>query len=156
MGSNVICDLYLKQPVHSEYLGFLSVFDKGFSSEARIYGSGYLGVNVERIRLVTFVVELRRNGFEAMNVPVAYRDNPNISREEAFCLAKDYAALMGRSVAFEGGRVVDDSPLFWAFSMVGGSEERAGGVVYIDKLDGHVWGVTEYDEYMHDYCGLLV
>lgn len=152
----MICDLYLKQTTCSEHLRFLSLFDKGFSNEARYYDCGYLNVNVERIRLVALVVELRRKGIEALNVPVVYRDTPSISRERAFRLANDHAVLEGRAVVSESVRILDDSPLYWVFTMVGGLEEKAGGVVYIDKLDGRVWSSIEHDEYMHDYLGTLV
>lgn len=153
----MICDLYFKHRVCLRELRYLSLYDKNFSSEAGGGGCGYLGVNVERIKLVSFVVELRSKGIEAFNVPVVYRDTPNIGREEAFHLANDHAALEGRCVVYESARILDGgSPLYWVFSMVGGGEERAGGVVYIDKLDGHVWSLVEYEEYMHDYCGLLI
>lgn len=152
----MICDLYLKQRVCSKKLKYLSLFDKAFSSEKVDYDFGYLGVNVERIRLVVFVVELRAAGVDALSVPVVYRDSQKISREDGFRLANDYAGLQGRGVASKDVRVVDDSPLFWVFTMVGGLEEKSGGVVRIDKVDGHVWSAIEYDEYMHDYLGALV
>ncbi|MDN7736201.1 MULTISPECIES: hypothetical protein [Burkholderia] len=49
------------------------------------------------------------------------------------------------------------SPLYYLFrqsSAVGG-EEKVGGAILVDRLDGHVWSYEEYEEYMYDYNNVM-
>ncbi|MEQ4192345.1 hypothetical protein ABNM11_27365, partial [Pseudomonas syringae] len=61
----------------------------------------------------------------------------------------------GFDVVFDSSRAEKSPPVFWVFSIVGGDEGKVGGVVMIDRLDGHVWGELEYIEYMYDYNNVL-
>lgn len=110
-----------------------------------------LGVNVERFRLVRVVVDLRNEGVRVLSVPVRYRDSLNIDRGEALVLAKEYAEAKGFKVAGNDLRVDNFTPLYWSFSISDPTGERAGGKVRVDRVDGHVWSMDEYDKYMYDY-----
>ena len=46
-------------------------------------------------------------------------------------------------------------PLYWAYRIINDIQERVGGMVYIDKLDGHIWTIEEYEEYFYDYNNIL-
>ncbi|AWH87776.1 hypothetical protein HYN51_03885 [Limnobaculum parvum] len=54
-----ICDLFLKNETNTSSLKYLTVFDKRFSYIFWVGYSGYLGINVERIKLVSAVIELK-------------------------------------------------------------------------------------------------
>lgn len=47
--------------------------------------------------------------------------------------------------------------MFWIFDLVSDDLvwEKTGGVVMVDKLDGHIWNSLEYEEYMYDFNGIL-
>lgn len=144
------CDLYLCAEVDASQVKMLRLFDKSFSFEEGAVRSGYLFVNVDRIKLVAVVSDLRRRNIPCFSVPVEYR-NSTITFDAAFDIAKKHTAEQGAIV----GRVdqVRCPPLFWSFSLVsiGSSEKKAGGVLMVDRLDGHIWSQDEYEEYMYDY-----
>jgi hypothetical protein len=151
------CDLYLCDSVRSERLRFIQLYDKNFSYDDEKTYMGYLGVDVDRIKLVSVISDFRMHKINCFSVPIEYRDRKNISAKHALSLANDYAKNLGAS-AF--GPVMSESrcsPVFWIFALKYDStaEEKAGGVVMIDRLDGHVWTDTESEEYMYDYNNLF-
>ncbi|MEX3922019.1 hypothetical protein AB4Y43_38545 [Paraburkholderia sp. BR10872] len=107
-------------------------------------------VNVGRVKLVSVVSELRKAGVSCFSVPVEYRDNVGIDATEAKVLAGKYAASMGAAISESGPRQ-GYAPLFWAFDISARDDEKVGGVVIVDRLDGHIWATSEYEEYMYDY-----
>ncbi|MCL9845569.1 hypothetical protein [Ralstonia solanacearum] len=114
-----------------------------------------MNINVDRIKLVSLVSELRKYGVGCFSVPVEYRDKSVLSVGDALILAREGAAARGLSVsdsAREGG-----SPLFWMFDLIGEgrSVDGAGGCVMIDRIDGRVWSAAEYEEYMYDYNNIF-
>jgi hypothetical protein len=149
---NRICDLYLPAGTKSPEIKFLRIFDAGFFYDAERSYSGFIGVNVVRIKLVSVVSDLRKKGVMSFSVPAEYRDSPVVDADEAAVIAERYARSIGRLIT--GARPQEKhAPLFWMFNIVSGvnSEEKVGGVVMVDRLDGHVWMTAEYEEYMYDY-----
>ncbi len=148
------CDLYLCVEVEASQIRMLRLFDKSFFLEEGMVRSGYLFVNVDRIKLVAVVADFHRRNIPCFSVPVEYR-NSIVTYDAAFEIAKKQAAEKGAVV----GQVdqVRCPPLFWSFSLssIGSSEKKVGGVLMIDRLDGHPWGQDEYEEYMYDYNNIF-
>jgi hypothetical protein len=63
------CDLYLCETANSLHFKYLKIYDKNFVYEEDKTYRGYIGVNVERIKLIVFVSELREKKF-APSVPL--------------------------------------------------------------------------------------
>lgn len=150
------CDLYFCDAVKSERLKFIELFDKNFIYDSEKSYVGFLRANIDRVKLVSVVSDLRRNGVACFSVPIAYRDCETISIETALDLAAEHAKTIGASVAISM-RHKKVPPVFWAFDLIPGSikEETSGGMVMIDRLDGHVWTYFEYEEYLYDYNNVL-
>ncbi|WP_434701887.1 hypothetical protein [Pseudomonas sp. D1-36] len=144
------CDLYLCSEVDVSQIAMLSLFDKSLLLKEGTVRSGYLSVNIDRVKLVAIVSDLRRQNISCFSDPIEYRDS-NLSFEAAFEVAKK-SAIEQNAIA---GRLDQTRapPLFWSFSLasVSSSEKKAGGVLMIDRLDGHIWSPEEYEEYMYDY-----
>lgn len=149
---NKICDLYLPVESMSVDIRFLRIFDSGFSYDAGRSYSGFMNVNVSRVKLVSVVSELRKKGVLSFSVPVEYRDGKVVDDREAMEIAEGCAKSIGCLIAGASPRS-EFAPLFWAFDIAceEGCAEKVGGVVMVDKLDGHVWTMAEYEEYMYDY-----
>ncbi|MFL9872952.1 hypothetical protein [Paraburkholderia megapolitana] len=113
-----------------------------------------MGVNVDRVELVSVVSELRKAGVSCFSVPIEYMDNPGIDVAEAKVLAKKHAKSM-RCAISESGHREGHAPLFWIFDTPANDDDRAGGVVIVDRLDGHIWRAGEYEEYMYDYNNIF-
>lgn len=151
------CDLYFLDAIKSDRIKFIEIFDKNFVFDKGRSYVGFLHVNVDRIKLVSVVSDLKRNGIACFSVPIAYRDHENLTSEVAFKIAAKYANTIGASVAMSI-RHEKVSPVYWAFDLVPGpssEEEKSGGVVMIDRLDGHIWTHSEYEEYLYDYNNVL-
>ncbi|WP_223473109.1 MULTISPECIES: hypothetical protein [unclassified Pseudomonas] len=144
------CDLYLCAEVDVSQIEMLSLFDKSLLLKEGTVRSGYLSVNIDRVKLVAIVSALRRQNVPCFSAPVAYRDS-KLSFETAFEIAKKSAVEQNAIV----GRLdqTRSPPLFWSFSLasVSSSEKKAGGIFMVDRLDGHIWSLEEYEEYMYDY-----
>ena len=150
------CDLYFYNVVDSDRLKFIELFDKNFlHEESKIY-SGYLHIAVDRVKLVSVVRDLRSNGTDCFSVPIEYRDQKNISIDQALALAAAYAKTIGAS-AISSNRHQKVPPVFWCFDLAcrNVAAEKAGGMVMIDRLDGHIWNESEYEEYFYDYNNVL-
>jgi len=151
------CDLYLSMPVRSERLKFIQIFDKEFLYDAEKTYGGYLKINVDRIKLISVICDLRAHKINCFSVPIEYRDCTNISENQAFVLAKNYANGIGASVYDAIQFQSMCPPVHWIFGLKYSSatEEKVGGVVMIDRLDGHAWTNSEREEYMYDYNNVL-
>lgn len=147
-----LCDLYVSDLQDNSGLKLLKIYDKNFIyNEFNIY-EGFLGINVNRIKLINFLIDLRNKGIKCFNAPIAYRDNITLSKEAAYTIAKKYAKAQGYKVHLASYFY---PPVFWLFNIADDPQERAGGVVLVDKLDGHIWSNEEYEEYMYDYNNIL-
>lgn len=144
------CDIYIHGESKSPSLKFIGLFDKSFSYCADRTYRGFMGVSVGRVKLVSVVSELRKAGVACFSVPIEYRDNPGIEAAEAKSLAKKHAESMGGMISERDHRD-GYAPLFWVFDISAHDDDRVGGVVIVDRLDGHIWGTDEYEEYMYDY-----
>lgn len=150
-----ICDLFFTTKINPSHLRFLSIYDKNFVYDSTASYSDFLNVNVKRINLVRFVIELRKDGVKSFSIPVEYRDNKLLSKSEGFQIAKKYAQSQGYDVIENSERINNDIPIYWHFSICNDPEERSGGHVCVDRLDGHIWDLSEYEEYMYDYNAIL-
>lgn len=149
-----ICDLYIVGESKSPNLRFIGLFDKSFSYTTDRAYAGFMKVNVGRVKLVSVVSELRKTGVTCFSVPVEYRDNPGIDAAEAKNLAGKHAKSMRCSISESDPRQ-GYAPLFWVFDISAQDDDRVGGVVIIDRLDGHIWAMSEYEEYMYDYNNIF-
>ena len=145
-----ICDIYIHGESKSPNFKFIGLLDKSFSYCADHAYSGFMGVNVGRVKLASVVSELRKAGVACFSVPIEYRDNSGIDIVEAKTFAKKHAESMGLEIS-ESNHREGYAPLFWVFDICTHDDDRVGGVVIVDKLDGHIWGSNEYEEYMYDY-----
>jgi hypothetical protein len=148
------CDLYLCADTDVSQIKMLRLFDKDVLPEKDTVRSGYLFVNVERVKLVAVVSDLRRRGVPCFSVPIEYRNSVH-TYAEAFEIAQKHAAEQGVLVA-----QIDQErcpPLYWSFRLIciGLGEQKAGGILMVDRLDGHVWSQNEYEEYMYDYNNIF-
>lgn len=143
------CDLYLCTPVEASRLKVLRLFDKIFSEEGSSILAGYLLVSISRVKLVALVSAFRKEKILCFSVPVEYR-NCSVSLDAAFEIAKKYIGSDGILSMRDQAHC---PPLFWSFGLttVGSKEKKAGGTLMVDRLDGHVWSLEEYEEYMYDY-----
>ncbi|MGO3385339.1 hypothetical protein GJV03_14795 [Acinetobacter sp. RIT698] len=147
-----ICDLFVPHLIVHDELKFLSIFDKDFNYKPESVYEGFVNVNVKRIKLITFVVEFKKRGIECYNVPIEYRDNKNISEGDGIFYARNYANKKNYDINF---MFKLSSPLYWGFEITNDPEEKVGGVIYVDKVDGHIWSLDEYEEYHYDYNNCL-
>ncbi len=151
------CDLYLCESVKTDRLKLLKVFDKEFLYVPDKAYVGYLGVNVDRIKLVSVVSDLRKHNIVAFSAPVEYRDGAKLPLEQARGLAIEYAKSV-RASAVESAMLKSKCPpVYWIFDLLYHSteQEKVGGVVMIDRIDGHVWTGSENEEYMYDFNNMM-
>lgn len=151
------CDLYLCDPTRSDRFKFITLFDKDFLFEPEKTYVGYLGINVDRVKLVSVVSDLRRNGISCFSAPVVYRDQENLSHESAAELANEFCKSLGASAVPSKRQSVCCVPVYWVFDLVyeDVSQEKAGGIVMIDRIDGHIWNHSENEVYMYDFNNVL-
>ena len=149
-----LCDLFLCEPTKTHRLKYISLFDKVFLHDPEGLYSGFLRAYIDRIKMISIVCDLRKDGIDCFSAPIAYRDRANLSIERAFALAMGYA----RSKNAEVSRGIQSKcpPVYWMFDLLHNQEdERAGGTVMIVRLDGHVWTSSEYEEYMYDFNNIF-
>lgn len=151
------CDVYLCARTHGGFLKAIKLFDKNFPLNVDVDYVGYLKVNIDRIKLISIIVDLRARNIACFSVPIEYRESASVSLENA----RERAVEYGRSIGAQGVSLAvsqtGSPPLYWVFDLLGneGDAGRAGGVVMVDKIDGHVWTRLEYEEYMYDFNGIL-
>ncbi len=157
MGLSGLCDLYLRSETNFPRLRFLSIFDSSFEWRDDFLYRGYLGVSVRRVKLVSVVAGLRKAGIICFSVPVECREGRSIGDAAALGIANEHASRNNCTLLAEADGEAEASPLYYLFrqsSAVGG-EEKAGGAILVDRLDGHVWSYEEYEEYMYDYNNVM-
>ncbi|GAB7530442.1 hypothetical protein PS3A_28530 [Pseudomonas sp. 3A(2025)] len=149
------CDLYSTEVITSPTLRFLKLYDDTVDYLQVLNRSGYCGVSIERINMLRLIVDLRRDGFNASSIPVCYKSASLLTRQACFALAENYASSQGFSILADVFQKLE-IPIYHTFSIIQRSEEKAGGIVRVDRLDGHIWTMLEFEEYMHDYNGVLL
>ena len=150
-----ICDLFLPDATRSKNLKFLKLLDKHFIYEKGKKYSGYVGICVNRIRLIPQIHLLREEGIRSYSVPINYKNSVQISKEEAFAIAaKDIDETQGYLV-MDDAFLPNNIPLVWLFSFINQNKEIIGGKVIVDRMDGHIWTADEYDKYMYDYNNIF-
>jgi len=150
-------DLYICKATQSERFRFIQIFEKNFSYEVGKLYFGYLGINVDRVKMISVITDFRIHKIACFGVPIEYRDQKNISESHAFDIAEKYAAKIN-ALAFKRPLAQSESPpVYWKFGLNEKDtiEEKAGGIVMIDRLDGHVWTAAENEEYMYDYNNIF-
>lgn len=149
-----LCDVYLPNEVKGELLA-KCVLERhvGFDIEIEKFYVGYCGFNVKRLIGLMAVMRLKDIAkTDALNVPILYRDCPHIGLDEARLIAAKIDYGDGRKASYDESPFLRyPHPLYWAFSLTGGDGSVAGGSVYVDRVDGHVWSSNELDEYSHDF-----
>lgn len=53
---NNLCDLYLPEPIISSEFKHLRIFDKNFVYEEGVQYSGYIGISIKRIHMLSVIV----------------------------------------------------------------------------------------------------
>lgn len=150
-----ICDLYIPH-ILDDYspLEYLHILEPHFTYDPEKSYQGYLNVNVRRITLVNFITEFRKRKMQIYNVPIQYRDQENLSIDQAF----EYAL---KAIDLENYHITKtsfmgmDSPVVWRFPLSHLFEEKAGAGISVDKLDGHIWTMEEIEEYDYDFNNFL-
>ena len=149
-----LCDLFLCEPTKTDRLRPIGLFDKSFLYDPEKQYSGYLRTNIDRIKMISIVYDLRKNGIDCFSVPIEYRDRENLSIDHAFALAMGYARSKNAEVSIRMQSKCP--PVYWVFDLLPSQEdERVGGTVMIDRLDGHVWTSSEYEEYMYNFNNIF-
>ncbi|WP_221927951.1 hypothetical protein, partial [Xanthomonas graminis] len=156
MREKIKCDAFSFEAVKSDKIRFLRIYDKSFNYKKSGSYEGYFGVEIDRINLVRILIDLQSDGLRCFSVPLCYKENRLLNESECLLFAKKYASSIGVKISEERGLVSLDLPLYHTFTIIDGCQERAGGIVRIDKLDGHVWTLLEFEEYMYDFNGLLI
>jgi hypothetical protein len=149
-----LCDIYLPKEVKGELLAkCILKRHVGFDIEIEKTYVGYCGLNVKRLIGLMAVLRLKEVAkADAINVPIRYRDCPQISLDEARFIAAQVDYGDGRKASYhEHSFLRYPHPLYWVFGLTGGDGSIAGGSVYVDRVDGHIWSGDELDEYSHDY-----
>lgn len=150
-----ICDLYLNELVAPDLLKSVRFVDSAFiSSENAV--SGYLGLNVSRLKLIPLVVWLRKKRVSCHSVPIEYRDGVSISEQYALLIAQHSVERLNCVKVGTHPAGAGSPPNVWSFSVTDFEDAGrvAGRMIMVDRLDGHVWGYEEYEEYMYDYNNL--
>ncbi len=75
------------------------MYDKNFLYDEHKAYSGYLNLNFGRIKLIAVVSKFGKKGINCFGIPIKYRDNNNLTRENAFNVAVEYANLNDFKVA---------------------------------------------------------
>jgi hypothetical protein len=149
-----LCDLYLPTEVKGELLAKCVLKRHvGFDIEIEKSYVGYCGFNVKRLIGLMAVMRLKDVAkTDSFNVPIRYRDCPHINLDEARLIATKVDYGDGRKASYhEHPFLRYPHPLYWVFGLTGGDGSIAGGSVYVDRVDGHIWSGDELEEYSHDF-----
>lgn len=140
----------------SDRLKFVALFDENFVYESEKPYVGFLHINVDRIKLAPVAPDLRRNGITCFSAPIVYKDHEAISMMAALDLASKHAKSL-RASAVISGHHQKAPPVFWDFDLAhsGDEEEKSGGAIMVDRLDGHILTYSDYEEYLYDYNNVL-
>ncbi|MEA9558437.1 hypothetical protein VC273_21860 [Xanthomonas nasturtii] len=153
MDRDVVCDLYTNAAFSGINLNVLKILDREYSGQMPEEFPSFLGVNVSRIDLVPVVIAMREKGADVFSVPVIYRDFHKISHGSAYEIAIRNSESIGCRVSLERDFGFYP-PVVWKFGLEGGAVST-GGLMMIDRCDGHVWTIRDHYEYMFD-CNAMV
>lgn len=148
----IYCDLYLESPTNDRSLKFLEILDKDFNYKEQNSYSEYLNVSIERLKLIPLINILNSKKILSYSVPLQYKTN-TIPIDKAFNLAEKHNTSNNLKV-IKNSHLAAHTPLFWVFRMDVVGENPNGllpNPIYVDKLDGHIWTIFEYDKYMYDF-----
>ncbi|KPC52542.1 hypothetical protein WG78_11880 [Amantichitinum ursilacus] len=150
-----ICDLYLSELVGPDLLKDVRFVDSAFILGEKAV-SGYLGLNAPRLKLIPLVVSLRKKRVSCYSVPIEYRDCASITEQYALSIAQHSVERQNCVKVGTNPLGAGAPPNVWSFSVAGFEDAGrvAGRMIMIDRVDGHVWGYEEYEEYMYDYNNL--
>ncbi|MDQ1835534.1 hypothetical protein [Massilia scottii] len=155
-----ICDILLLDELagSSKLLKQLRIFSPTtIFEDGKVY-SGFLNLELKRIKAVAILTHFRNNGIRCLNIPIKYKGGL-LSEAEARKLAEKH--LEGRAEIIDSvkrpGKVVN--PMFWKFISNEAPSEpgifEGGGNVIVDALDGHIWDAEELEEFSYDYLNAL-
>ncbi|MBV6830429.1 MULTISPECIES: hypothetical protein [Xanthomonas] len=153
MDREIICDLYTNARFAGVDLNVLKILDRSFLGEFPEKFPSFLGVNISRIDLVSVVIAMRGRGLNVFSVPVIYRDSLKVSLESAYEIAIKHSEVAGCRVSLQNDFGFHP-PVVWRFSLEDDAG-AAGGLVMIDRCDGHIWTARDHYEYMYD-CNAIV
>ena len=101
------------------------------------------------------MIDCEKNSIKSYSVPINYRDNKMINIDDALNIAKEKFSKIQYKIV-KNKMIKNDNPLIWCFSIIPlVGEEKAGGTVMIDRLDGHIWNQEEFEIYMYDYNNIF-
>lgn len=155
-----ICDIYLSKDernfphphrYHLRKYPILERYTEGFSA-------GFMGLDMPRLDGILFVMELRKANISCMNVPIEYRDQPKLSIEEALQICRERFNPSAYILDFYRRST---HPMLWTLGRApypeesGNAPEEGGGLISVDKLDGHIWTNEEQIVYAYDYNNRL-
>jgi hypothetical protein len=154
------CDIFLLEDLtgSSKLLKQLRIFQPGILFDDDQTYSGFLGLNVNRIKAVAIVAHFRNNAIRCLNIPVRYRDGKLLSEGGARKIAKEYVEEKGWTLSEKEHRDGQRNPMHWTFQISVNSNTdiyEGGGTLTVDALDGHIWEMEEMIEYMYDYNNVL-
>ena len=116
-------------------------------------GSHFLGLDLSIDVATTLMKRLKSHKASGYIVPSAYR-HPKITVEQALSIATPVISELYTKYISDHtlGPVhfVQDEPICWTFGAVSEEwvkEDRIPGALFasVDKLDGHIWQVEEFD-----------
>jgi sialic acid synthase SpsE len=148
---NNTCDLFLVTPSNASELRYLGFLAKKFVYQANLTYNGYLNISANRVKLIPLISLLKKQGVSVYSVPIDYKNSNLISKEAAFQIASECARKENLRTSFDSSIVQNINPLIWSFSSSSLIRETAGGVIMVDRLDGHIWSSDELETYMYDY-----
>ncbi|MFM9923126.1 hypothetical protein VLK31_09065 [Variovorax sp. H27-G14] len=155
---NKYCDIFLPDQIKGALLLLsMSPDIKKLRINKDAEYSGFLGLRLPRLQGVALVVELRRSGVSSFNVPVEYRDGKLLTEEEILKKAQSYISqessiwVLERAKATFHPMVIDLMTDDEKYHLGG----EGGGVLVIDRLNGHAWTENEMVNYLYGYNNIL-
>lgn len=115
---------------------------------------GFLGLAISHQDALTLLKKLRTAKADGLIVPSAYHQ-PRIDVDTALGLAEQAITVQQRThfpkYMFGPIRLLSEEPMWWKFGAVSEELVQQGyipGTIFacIDKLDGHVWQSSEFQE----------
>jgi hypothetical protein len=114
---------------------------------------GFLGFDLSYSRAAKVLQALKATKAGGYRVEAVYRRKPNITAEQAASIAKRAIAELKAkysNVIFDPLKFIQEDLFYWEFGAAapqwGEEGHIPGGLrAYVDKQDGHVWQLVEFD-----------